>query len=224
MAGRAKGRGRGNQEQQTELIELRRMVEDLSQAVQALQRQIDVGARMEIPEGDHNLFDLPEGGFEDVSNEGEPENPFHNAGPANFAVRGRLEDRLLHALELTGRGAKIQIDDFHGELHAEDYLDWEATIENYFEWKPMAEPRKVLFVKLKLKSAALQWWKRVEEQRARQGKKKISSWEHMKSKLRKQFLPPDYAMELYKKFHLLRQNGRTVEHYTSDFNNLSIRV
>ena len=44
MAGRAKGRGRGNQEQQTELIELRRMVEDLSQAVQALQRQIDVGA------------------------------------------------------------------------------------------------------------------------------------------------------------------------------------
>ena len=79
-------------------------------------------------------------------------------------------------------------------------------------------------MKLKLKNATLQWWKRVEEQRARQGKQKISSWEHMRSKLRKQFLPPDYAMELYKKFHLLRQNGRTVEHYTSDFNNQSIRV
>ena len=57
----------------------------------------------------------------------------------------------------------------------------------------------MLFVKLKLKGTALQWWKRVEEQRARQGKPKISTWEHMKAKLRKQFLPADYTMELYEK-------------------------
>ncbi|XP_017970464.1 PREDICTED: uncharacterized protein LOC18609565 [Theobroma cacao] len=88
----------------------------------------------------------------------------------------------------------------------------------------MAENRKVLFVKLKLKDTALQWWKRVEEQRARQGKLKISTWEHMKSKLRKQFLPVDYTMELYEKFHCLKQNNMTVEEYTSEFNNLSIRV
>jgi hypothetical protein len=49
----------------------------------------------------------------------------------------------------------------------------------------------VLFVKLKLKGTALQQWKRVEEQHAQQGKAKISTWEHMKAKLRKQFLPPN---------------------------------
>ncbi|KAG5535687.1 hypothetical protein RHGRI_023449 [Rhododendron griersonianum] len=66
---------------------------------------------------------------------------------------------------------------FHDAEHAEDYLDWEASFENYFEWKTMAEERKVLFVKLKLKGAVLQSWKRVEEQRARQGNHKISTWE-----------------------------------------------
>lgn len=88
----------------------------------------------------------------------------------------------------------------------------------------MAEDRKVLFVKLKLKSTALQWWKRVEKQRARQGKQKINTWDRMKSKLRKQFLPADYTMELYERFHNLKQRHISIEEYTSEFDNLSIRV
>ena len=39
MVGRGRGRGRGNQAQQTELAEMCPMIEDLSRAVQALQRQ-----------------------------------------------------------------------------------------------------------------------------------------------------------------------------------------
>lgn len=39
----------------------------------------------------------------------------------------------------------------------------------------MVEARKVLFVKLKLKGTTLQWWEGVEEQRAQQGKAKIST-------------------------------------------------
>lgn len=46
----------------------------------------------------------------------------------------------------------------------------------------------------------------------------------MKTKLRKQFLPADYMMEMYERFHMLRQNSMSVEEYTSEFNNLLIRV
>lgn len=46
----------------------------------------------------------------------------------------------------------------------------------------------------------------------------------MKAKLRKQFLPADYTMEFYEKFHSLKQKGMAVEEYTSKFNNLSIWV
>jgi hypothetical protein len=36
----------------------------------------------------------------------------------------------------------------------EDYLDWEASLKTYFEWKSISEDRKVSFVKLKLKVIA----------------------------------------------------------------------
>ncbi|CAL8177990.1 unnamed protein product [Prunus armeniaca] len=225
MVGRARGRGRGNQAQHIEMAEMRRMMEDLSRAVQALQRQERADAYMEIPERNRGPLHIPEGGGEDeYEDETDVDNLFHEAGNHGGGHRGGLEERLVRALDLNGGGIKIEVVDFYGKMHVEDYLDWEASLENYFEWKPMAEDRKVLFVKLKLKSTALQWWKRVEEQRARQGKQKINTWDRMKSKLRKQFLPADYTMELYEQFHNLKQRDMSVEEYTSEFNNLSIRV
>lgn len=42
-------------------------------------------------------------------------------------------------------------------MHAEDYLHWEAkaSLENYFELKHMAEERKAMFVKLKMRALHL---------------------------------------------------------------------
>lgn len=46
----------------------------------------------------------------------------------------------------------------------------------------------------------------------------------MKVKLQEQVLLADYAMELYERFHSLKQGGMFVDEYTSEFNNLYIRV
>ncbi|EOY18988.1 DNA/RNA polymerases superfamily protein isoform 2 [Theobroma cacao] len=154
MVGRGRGRGRGNQPQQAELAKMRRMIDDLTRAMQALQLQELVEARMENPKGDHNPFEIHN--LED-DDEFENENPFHEDVPVNQAARVGLKGRLLYALDLNGGGIRIEVIDFHEKFHAEEYLDWEASLENYFEWKPMAENRKVLFVKLKLKGTALQW-------------------------------------------------------------------
>ena len=75
--GCSKGCGRGNQNQQTELAELRGMIEDLSQAVQALLQREPVEAHMEIPEGDHKPLEI-----EDL----EVENLCHEAGTADQAA------------------------------------------------------------------------------------------------------------------------------------------
>lgn len=144
-----------------------------------------MGAQMENLQGNHNPLDMSEGDLEGEHVDEVDKDPFHDAG-----VRGRFEECLAHAIDLNG-GIKIEVPDFYEKMHVEGYLDWEASLNNYFEWKTMAEARKVLSVKLKLKGTALQQWKRVEEQHAQQGKAKISTWEHMKAKLRKQFLPPN---------------------------------
>ena len=84
MVGRGRDRGgRGNQGQQEELAELRRMIEDLSWVVFTQQRQEPMGARIEIPEGNHDPADILEGGLEDDSENGKEENPFHNEEPVN---------------------------------------------------------------------------------------------------------------------------------------------
>ncbi|KAL6198224.1 hypothetical protein ACLB2K_028016 [Fragaria x ananassa] len=83
MVGGGRGRGRGAlEDQQTEMAEMRRMIEDLARAVQALQGQ----ERREAPDGDPNPSeDESEGNPED---EQDVHNPFHDVAglgePASF--------------------------------------------------------------------------------------------------------------------------------------------
>ncbi|KAK9035184.1 hypothetical protein V6N11_077232 [Hibiscus sabdariffa] len=84
------------------------MIEELLQVEQALKRQGHVETRMDIPKTAHGQLGQPNGGLE---------------------ARGGLEEKLLHALEVSG-GLKIQVDDFHGKLQAEGYLDRKATEKN----------------------------------------------------------------------------------------------
>ncbi|GKV06964.1 hypothetical protein SLEP1_g18782 [Rubroshorea leprosula] len=92
------GRGRGNKGQQAELTEMRCMIEDLSQAVQALQRPNPWEPIWRCRRGDP--ADTLEGSLEAETVDGRDENPFHEAGTTNQAVRGGLEEWLIHALDL----------------------------------------------------------------------------------------------------------------------------
>jgi hypothetical protein len=50
------------------------------------------------------------------------------------------------ALDLNGGGVKIEVADFFGKMHVDDYSDWDASLETYFEWKPIIKDIKVMFV------------------------------------------------------------------------------
>ncbi|KAM1119769.1 hypothetical protein TB2_043881 [Malus domestica] len=65
MAGRGRGCGHGNQTYQAEMDEMRRMIEDLSRVLQALQRQEHAEARMEIPVCRRRPFDILESSQKD---------------------------------------------------------------------------------------------------------------------------------------------------------------
>ena len=112
MVGCARGHGRGNQGQQADMAEMQHMIEDLSQVVQALQRQERMAACMENLEGDHDPIDMSEGGLEDETNMEDFDNPFPDAGAVDNVMRGRLEERLIHALYLNYGRIKIEVVDF----------------------------------------------------------------------------------------------------------------
>jgi hypothetical protein len=53
-----------------------------------------------------------------------------------------LEERLVRALDLSMVGVKVEVAEFYGDMHAEDYFDWEANVEYFFEWKQMSDERR----------------------------------------------------------------------------------
>ena len=80
-------------------------------------------AHMEIPKGNHDPANISKGGLEDNNENKEEENPFHNAEPANQWAQKGLEEQLIQVLDLNNGGIRIEVADFFGKLHAEDYLD-----------------------------------------------------------------------------------------------------
>ncbi|RVW45061.1 Transposon Ty3-I Gag-Pol polyprotein [Vitis vinifera] len=87
----------------------------------------------------------------------------------------------------------------------------------------MPENRKVRFVKAKLKGAARLWWHNIENQVHRIGQPPIDTWDEMKLKMKEHFLPTDYEQLIYTKLFSLKQGTKSVEEYTEEFHELSIR-
>ncbi|KAG5514363.1 hypothetical protein RHGRI_035689 [Rhododendron griersonianum] len=127
-------------------------------------------------------------------------------------------DQLARVLECSDRSIQVHVPDFEGKLNADEYCDWTAALEAFFDWKDLSDERKVQFVATKLKGHALIWWQQYQRSRVRKGVPKVSTWTEMKLKLDEQFLPLDYAQNLYQKLHQLnQQSDQSVADYTEQF-------
>ena len=80
------------------------------------------------------------------------------------------------------------------------------------------------FACTKLKGHAVIWWDHVQKDGTKKTKAKIKTWDKMEKKLREKVLSLDYAQTLFRKFQILKKNLSTVEEFTYEFYQLSIRV
>ena len=56
---------------------------------------------------------------------------------------------------------KVDLPYFNGTFNIEEFLDWLAEVERFFDYKDAPKERRVKTVACRLKGGASAWWKRV---------------------------------------------------------------
>ncbi|KAL4577181.1 hypothetical protein LXL04_013285 [Taraxacum kok-saghyz] len=120
-------------------------------------------------------------------------------------------------------GVMIDIPDFEGRAHPDDFIGWLSTVERIFDLRDIPEHLKVKLVAIKLKKSASLWWDHVKKQRRKEGRSKVETWAKMKKLLQGKFLPVNHRQEAFLDYHNLSQRTSSVDDFIAEFDRLRMR-
>ncbi|XP_074313792.1 uncharacterized protein LOC141648985 [Silene latifolia] len=115
-----------------------------------------------------------------------------------------------------------ELPEFIGGTNPEEYLEWERKIERMFDFKDLSDEKRCKYVILKLGKGASLWFEGLKSKRVRAGKEKIASWESLKRKLRKRYVPTTHRLTTYRKIAEFKLGKLSVGEYIDEFENLSL--
>ncbi|CAO2837812.1 unnamed protein product [Amaranthus hypochondriacus] len=121
------------------------------------------------------------------------------------------------------RSLRVDVAEFTRQsLNPEDYIDWESSLESYFEYRETPDDKQYKMAKVKLTKLAAIWLEGIQRQRTREGKEKIKSWAKLKKKLRRKYVPSNYTQQLSMKWNTLTQGNKTVAQYIQEWEKLYV--
>ncbi|GKB18012.1 RNA-directed DNA polymerase [Tanacetum coccineum] len=151
--------------------------------------------------------------------------------PRDVEMIERLQQQIQE-LELRSRrrddpirimGLKIEIPEFTGKVHPDDFIDWLSTDERVFDVRDSPNKLKVKLMAIKLRQHASLWWYHVTKRLRMKGKSKVETWEKMKKLMKAKFLPENHRQEAFLDYHYLSQWNMTVEEVINKFDKLHMR-
>ena len=121
------------------------------------------------------------------------------------------------------RGAKPEVYVFDGSLDPKKYMDWEVSLDEYFEWFQLPEGRRIQFPQMKLAGQARIYWRNLQATAERRREVAIATWTEMKGQLRGKYVPACYLPMIIDEWQHLQQGDGTVVEYIARFDDLMIR-
>ena len=120
------------------------------------------------------------------------------------------------------RGAKPEVPTFDDSLDPKKYMDWEAGLDEYFDWYQLPEGRRIQFAHMKLTGQAQIYWQNLQSSVECRQDTIITTWAEMKGRLREKFIPACYRPMIIDEWQYLCQGDGTVVDYISRFDDLMI--
>lgn len=133
------------------------------------------------------------------------------------------EEPFLKAIKALVGKTLEQIPLFSGKMETETVMEWIEGMENHFDCECVIEAQKVKVAKSRLRVSSLTYWKYMQDERVRMGRKPIANWNAMVTKVKENYLPEDYEVQLHRKRQGLKQKDLDVASYTEEFQNLCLR-
>ena len=121
------------------------------------------------------------------------------------------------------RNIRLDAPTFEGSLDPKVYIDWEADMDQYFDWYDMSEERRFKFAKIRLVRQARLYWGNIKCIAMQRGDLPIVTWRDMKRKLREKYLPMSYQQRLLDQWQRLTQGNKTVSEYVAKFDEFVMR-
>ncbi|XP_074303261.1 uncharacterized protein LOC141637713 [Silene latifolia] len=115
-----------------------------------------------------------------------------------------------------------ELPEFVGGTDPEEYFEWERQMERMFDFKDIDDEKRCKYAILKLRKNASLWYESLKAARAREGKEKLASWESLKRKLRKRFVPKTHKIDLYRKLAELMQGSLSIADYIAEFERITL--
>jgi len=108
----------------------------------------------------------------------------------DFEHRGDFYD--LGDIDRNLGSIKLKIPAFKGKTDPEAYLDWEKKVEMIFDIHRYSEEKNVKLAVVEFTDYAMVWWERLVVERRRNRERPVSTWEELKTIMKKRYVPKHY--------------------------------
>jgi len=119
---------------------------------------------------------------------------------------------------------KLKIPAFKGKTDPEAYLDWEKKVEMIFDIHRYSEEKKVKLAVVEFNDYAMVWWERLVIERRKNRERPVSTWEELKTIMKKRYVLKHYYRELFNRLQMITQGNKSVEEYQKELEVTMIRA
>lgn len=152
-------------------------------------------------------FGVEEGDEEEIPRQEEPEVPIDQRPLMN----------ILKSMEWRTMDVKLDLLVFVGKMEPDIVMEWIDSLDNFFESEEIPEHQRVKMAQSKMKGAALTWWTFIQDERVKEGKRKVATWKKMMALVKEAYVLVDYNVQLHKRRQNLKQKEMDVISYIEEF-------